>query len=271
MKNKRVKILNLSISILYKLGLVRIANYLEHFFISIKGFYIDRFTNIKEYKINWWDEHFYNSNIQDSKTISKIIDPYSTAYHYASIRLLITKQLFNLKYKIKLKKILDVGCGSGHWIDFYHNFGVKEFCGIDVSRKVIEFLKQKYTSDNMIFIKDDVNDALEKIDMNFDLINAIGIMFHIIDDSKWEKTISEFSKHLNINGVLVVSGYFGLFNGLNVQFDKNGVNKRLRSKFIWTKILKKYGFKKIKFYKNYFAYDIKTRLPENNILIAMKD
>tara|TARA_A100000164_G_scaffold360378_1_gene374010 strand:+ start:584 stop:1384 length:801 start_codon:yes stop_codon:yes gene_type:complete len=258
------------VNVLYNFGLTRLANYFFRYCKNFKGFYQSFISKPKIYEKEWWDENFYDLDVTDSDTISASIDKYSSAFHFASIELLITKELFLLKDKIDIDQVLDIGSGAGHWIDFYKNLGAKNLVGIEVSNKAINFLSKKYDKDLVKLHQGDVFSSLKNMKSKFNLINAIGIMFHLVDDLEWENTIGEFSSHLHSGGILIVTGYFGFFNGLNVQRDKNGVNKRLRSKFMWQQKLNENGFYKIKFVKNKAAYSIKRLLPENNILIAMK-
>ncbi len=95
-------------------------------------------------------------------------------------------------------------------------------------------------------------------------------MFHIVDDSEWERTIHAIGNVLTPGGLAIVSGHFGLLDGLNVQIDKGRTNKRLRSKRRWTRVLRKAGFADIKLYKNNAHLWIKDSIPENNILVATK-
>jgi hypothetical protein len=105
----------------------------------------------------------------------------------------------------------------------------------------------------------------------YDIANAVGVMFHIVDDSEWQNTISAIANVLKKGGLLVAGGHFGLLDGLNVQIDKDGgINKRLRSKRRWVRALKEAGFRSIKVYRNNVYLWINDSLPENNILVATK-
>ncbi len=64
-------------------------------------------------------------------------------------------------------------------------------------------------------------EILKKLDESFNLINAIGVMFHIVDDSEWINTINAIAKVLRKNGLFIVGGHFGSLNGLNVQIDND--------------------------------------------------
>lgn len=225
------------------------------------------------YSSDWWDRRFYRSAaLSDSQTISSSIDPYSTGYHYASIELILTKYFFDHKDSIDSREALDIGSGSGHWVGFYDRMGFRRITGIDVSAKAIEHLRGKYAGDDgKQFFHGTAREVLQREAMTPTLINAIGVMFHIVDDEEWQETLSAFSRCLPAGGVLVAGGEFGLLDGINVQFDVDGtVNKRLRSKARWTRTLKSIGFGGVEVIRNHEAFKIDRRLPESHILIATK-
>jgi 2-polyprenyl-3-methyl-5-hydroxy-6-metoxy-1,4-benzoquinol methylase len=220
----------------------------------------------------FWDASVYNQGISDRQTIDPNQSPYSAKYHYCSVEMIILKHLYNNTIDTTTSKVLDLGSGSGHWIEFYKLLGVEEISGIDVSEVSINYLDQKYSSDNhTTFYKGKILDIIKDFNETFNIVNAIGIMFHIVDDVEWRETINKIALLIPDNGIFIVGGHFGLMNGLNVQIDQFGkINKRLRSKSVWKKTLKNAGFSNVKFYKNNAYLWINDTLPENNVLIATK-
>ncbi len=220
----------------------------------------------------FWDSSFYVDGVSDSKTLSPIKSSLSSQYHYSSVELIILRTVFNNKIDLEGKSLIDLGSGSGHWIQFYHSVGVKYITGIDVSKTSIDFLRKKYSNEStLVFHHGKALECLRKIDTTVDFVNAIGVMFHIVDDTEWRETIQMISERLNKGGIFIVGGHFGHINGLNVQFDKhNKINKRLRSKYNWIKTLKKSGFSKVNIISNPAYLHINDTMPENNIIIATK-
>jgi SAM-dependent methyltransferase len=188
------------------------------------------------------------------------------------MELLILRHLRNNETSINRADILDIGSGSGHWIDFYKSLEPETITGMDVSLSSFNYLKKKYTEDSSIEIHQ--GKALETINAlgdNYDLVNAIGVMFHIVDDFEWQETIKAIEKTMKNSGAFVVGGHFGFWDGLNMQIDKDGnINKRLRSKRRWIHELRKAGFTSVKVYRNNAYLWIKDTLPENSVLIATK-
>ena len=115
------------------------------------------------------------------------------------------------------------------------------------------------------------SEIIDKSQVSFNIVNAIGVMFHIVDDAEWMDTIQKVAEVLEKTGIFIVGGHFGYFDGLNLQVDENHqINKRLRSKKHWKHALRKAGFKSVEFYKNNSYLWIKDTLPENNVLIATR-
>lgn len=220
----------------------------------------------------WW-EGFYSEGVSDRHTISPYHSKLATKYHYASVEKLILKHFRNKGLKnLNQKKVLDIGSGAGHWIDFYKSLGAGSVTGMDISDSSYNHLKEKYSQNSDITVyHGKANSIIEGLEDNFGLVNAIGVMFHILDDDEWEDTIKAVGKILEKEGVFVIGGHFGLLNNLNIQIDSDGnINKRIRSKSHWKRKLREAGFTDIKFYRNNAYLWIKEKLPEANILIATK-
>lgn len=219
-----------------------------------------------------WFDKFYETGVSDRQTIANEKDTVSSRYHYASVELLITRHFVNHQISLKGSSVFDIGSGAGHWLDFYKGIGAERCAGIDVSEGPVSHLREKYRDDNTVQINKGLfQDYLDSSKEKYDIINAIGVIFHVVNDSEWRRGLAAIAKSLSDGGQLVVGGHFGFLNNVNVQFDaENKVNKRLRSRASWTKELKKLGFRNFNFcYNNSYLF-IRDTLPENNILIATK-
>ncbi len=219
-----------------------------------------------------WFDRFYGPGVSDRQTIASDKDVTSAQYHYASVELLITRHLFNHNISLQGTSIFDIGSGAGHWINFYKTLGAKRCAGIDISGNAAEFLRAKYRNDSSVQIdKGQFQDFLEETTEEYDVINAIGVMFHVVDDAEWTRGLAAIANSLRDGGHLIVGENFGLLNNVDLQFDsENRFNKRLRSQSVWTKSLKSLGFRECIYYRNNAYLFINDTQPENNILIATK-
>jgi 2-polyprenyl-3-methyl-5-hydroxy-6-metoxy-1,4-benzoquinol methylase len=220
----------------------------------------------------WWDASFYTEGVSDRQTIGPRKNPITAKYHYASTEMQILLHLRNSGTAVAGASVLDVGSGSGHWIDFYKSLDASPIAGMDVSHVAVEHLKEKYAADPSIDIhQGKALEVMRRLNREFDIVNAIGVMFHIVDDAEWAATVGAIGSIVKKNGLFVAGGHFGLVDGVNMQIDKDGnINKRLRSKRRWIQQLHKAGFTRVQLYRNPGYLRIKDSVPENNVLVATK-
>lgn len=131
--------------------------------------------------------------------------------------------------------VLDIGSGTGFYIDRWKEFGAKEITGSDLTSVAVNKLAEKYKDVN--FVEMDVSEASGSLDSKkFDAVSAFDILFHIVDDTKFKQAIR------NINNLLKSGGYFILSdNFIHSQTNRtvHHVNRSLKD---YTEILEKEGF-----------------------------
>ena len=115
------------------------------------------------------------------------------------------------KYKISLhgKTVLDIGCGTGFFSAFYHK-SLAQITGIDITTTSIESLRKSFPDGK--FITMDISAELtankEYFENRFDLVNMLNVIFHIVDDAKFERALENLADMLKRRRVLI---HFGLF------------------------------------------------------------
>lgn len=178
---------------------------------------------------------------------------------------------------------MDIGSGAGHWIDFYLEvLRAGSVMGCEISGTAARALDSKYRGvEDVDVVEADISSPGIDLGRKFDIINAIGVMFHIVDDERWEDAIANIAGHLNRDGAVVVGGQFGRTTR-NVQFhdcdsfesweEARGassevalVNKRIRSLSRWRSRARGAGLKVDCVKRAKGRKDIET--PENNVLI----
>ncbi len=236
--------------------------------------------NARNYFESYYD---VQEEFNDGVTIGPGYNNLFTKFHYNSVENSIIS-FFVKRNFTEAPKVLDIGSGAGHWIDFYlDTFKASKVTGIDLSEPCVNKLKEKYKPVNNVKIAlEDITSINLKRDEKYDIINAIGVIFHIVDDKLWEQTLTNLASMLNPNGYIVVGGHFGIVTQ-NVQFHfKNEkfetfdeiltkrenvsyVNKRIRSLSRWKKVAKRNNLQVLKKIATRSNKNIVT--PENNILI----
>lgn len=106
---------------------------------------------------------------------------------------------------IKGKSILDVGCGTGFFVDYYNKKGAKKITGVDITKKSISLLKEKYPFYN--FQVADISEPDLYFKESFDIVNVFDVLYHITEDSQFEAAIHNISS-LCVKGYILITDIF---------------------------------------------------------------
>jgi len=182
---------------------------------------------------------FFNGRIHlNSANESDLIHPdwskYWTKYHYNLVENGILEILHEQKKAERKLSVLDVGVGTGHWIEFYSSlFYIERMVGVDFCQPPLEKLKEKKLDRKISLLSWDISAKVPKRlqSMQFDVVNAIGVIFHIVDDAKWENAIKNLFSLLKPEGILIVGGDFGN------ETKERGVMRKSRSLEMWLDLL----------------------------------
>lgn len=98
----------------------------------------------------------------------------------------------------------------------------------------------------------------------FNIINAVGVMFHFIEDTDFIQVIKQFKKLLSPNGIIIIGGEFGNDEKFLHFINDGKPIKKLRSLNYWKKTLEDNGLKIIEKKVNNIRKYFKT--PQNNLL-----
>jgi len=107
----------------------------------------------------------------------------------------------------KGKKILDIGVGTGFYINFWEKLGVKQITGIDITNKSIEELQKKYP--NHRFIKGDISNLdCNKMFPNekYDIITAFDVLYHIVNEKDFENAIENIKRFSHKGTIVLIVG-----------------------------------------------------------------
>lgn len=180
-------------------------------------------------------------------------------------------------------RVLDIGSATGHWIDFYRDvYRAAHITGVELTPRMATYLRQKYNG-TVDIIEADIADqppAIEPVE----IISAIGVMFHITDDDRWQKAIRNLASVLKPGGLMLVGGEFGT-ETKDVQFHKTDqfaswtehdttagppklVNKRVRSLEAWSSAASTHGLTIVDLVRTAIPAEVRT--PENNLLVLRR-
>lgn len=112
--------------------------------------------------------------------------------------------------------VLDVGCGTGFYIEQWQSLGVKALAGLDISDWATAQLVQAYPKST--FYRADISTLASPLpDRAFDVISAIDVLPHIVDDAAYLRALKNLHNALREGGFLLYSDAF--FHGSDKQFE----------------------------------------------------
>lgn len=167
----------------------------------------DHFLTQKEFYLNKNSEFGYLETHPIPENLSEFYKSENYISHTDSRKSLFEKvyqklKLYNIRYKFsKLdhkengKKLLDIGCGTGDFIQFAQKKGLKVF-GIEPNQKAIEIAKNKIGREGEFF------DELSDTDETFDSITLWHVLEHIPD---LNRTLIEIKSKLKSEGELIIA------------------------------------------------------------------
>jgi trans-aconitate methyltransferase len=225
--------------------------------------------------------------ISDRITIGPAVSAQHSRYHYNCVENSIIRALLRCRVK-KQPVVFDLGSGAGHWIDFYRDtFAAPYVCGLDISKVCADSLRRKYLhAGSVSIVEADITDPSFRLDRKFDIVNAIGVVFHIVDDALWLRALANMRDLLSDDSLMIVGGQFGMITQ-NVQFHAHDefasledmrrspgggqvrINKRIRSLGRWKKAARTVGLRVKVLVRTANVSEIVT--PENNVMVLERE
>lgn len=233
-----------------------------------------------------WYSSLSESGFSDRGAISPRTSLLDSTFHYNSVENSLITWFRNWN-RPEHFRVLDIGSGAGHWIDFYLNvLEASHVTCVEIAAPATDALQKKYSGDDRVTIRHSDVSHEDFRSMEVEVVNAIGVMFHIVEDALWERALRNFAQILSDGGVMVVGRQFGWITQ-NVQFhytddyeewnpqDASGqakvslVNKRIRSLRRWKQAARRSGLQVTRVLKTPGRRGILR--PENNVLVLTKE
>lgn len=122
---------------------------------------------------------------------------------YRVRQMVFNAQVRSLKINLNDLRVLDVGSGTGFYLDLWKSLGVKDITGSDIANAAVERLRK--LNPNIPVAQLDIGEPLETQrfrENRFDAVSAMDILFHIVDENAFRQAF------LNLSNLLKPGGYF---------------------------------------------------------------
>lgn len=269
---------------LQKRGLLRYlpVTFLKHYVYPLT---VRRPTQRAHTPTYWesWYQALPEGEFSDRQTISPTCDPVHSRLHYAATEIALLGWF--ARSGVSPRRVLDIGSGAGHWLRMYRDtFGPDRLMAAELSTTAVGHLSDAFADAPEVEARQiDISEAGVDLGETFDVINAIGVMFHIVEDARWETALGNIARHLEPGGHAVIGGQFGLITR-DVQFhnqdaftdwdaqkaagDVAYVDKRIRSLRHWRKAASRVGLSFVEVVRTQRVPEIVQ--PESHILVLRR-
>lgn len=104
-------------------------------------------------------------------------------------------------------RVLDIGSGTGFYINKWQQSGAGTVEGLDFSPTAIELLRHRYP--DTVFHLADIREQLPPTPSGpYDVISAFDVLFHLVDDEHYLAALKNMARMLKPDGCLLLSENF---------------------------------------------------------------
>jgi SAM-dependent methyltransferase len=96
-------------------------------------------------------------------------------------------------------RVLDIGSGTGIWVEFWRGAGAQEVVGVDLTDAAVAGLRGRFP--NGTFVQADIGAQSLPVSGAFDVVSAMSVLLHITDEPRFQQAWT------NIAGALGSGGY----------------------------------------------------------------
>ncbi len=165
---------------------------------------------------------------------------------YKIRRQILTREVKSLGINFSEVSILDIGSGTGFYVDFWKQLGCRKLVGIDITNTAIEKLRMKYSE--FQFFRGNIGASLDNLPEllagKYKIISAFDVLFHIVDDEQYKVAYKNIHNLLEKGGIFMFSENFVHTNSLRSAFQTTRSAEEITDTIIKTgfKIVRKSPF-----------------------------
>jgi SAM-dependent methyltransferase len=157
---------------------------------------------------NYWEDRLHKIGGLEGVGFKKLGQSFNK-WAYKVRKHVFLKQVKKLGVNFKDAAVLDIGSGTGFYIQAWRELQVKNITGVDITPTSVENLKKTFPSHQ--FFQSDIGNVNFNINNQFstyDLISAMDVLFHIVDDKRFEQAVKNISSITKKGGYFVYSDNF---------------------------------------------------------------
>lgn len=127
------------------------------------------------------------------------------SYLYSIRRRVFRRCVLGLPVNPSTTHVLDVGSGTGVYVDEWRRWGAAKVTGVDITPTAVEMLGRAFPE--FKFIQSDIGEGLQPPEIygGYDVVSAFDVLFHIVDDARYQQALQNIFNALSPRGWFLYS------------------------------------------------------------------
>lgn len=103
---------------------------------------------------------------------------------------------------VRDRSVLDVGSGTGFWVDLWRREGAAKVWGSDLVPTAVERLRDRFPGSE--FAAADITEQAPFPGTTFDVVTVMSVLLHVVDERRFEQALANLASQVTPGGVLAV-------------------------------------------------------------------
>lgn len=182
----------------------------------------------------FWEKRHTSTYGPESVGYAGLGVPYNE-WMYRVRRHVVERQLRKSHIDLSKRDVLDIGSGTGFYIDLWKRQHARSITGSDFAPYAVSALREKFADARFVEL-DITSDNLPSELERYDVVSAFDILYHIVDDERYRRAIA------NVRSLLRPGGYFLMSENFLVRSRETGLHQVSRSYEEIVAMLQENGF-----------------------------
>lgn len=121
---------------------------------------------------------------------------------YRNVTLATLRGLARSGVQVRGRRVLDIGSGTGFWIDLWREQGARVTAGSDLVPEAVERLRERFRGSD--FAVADITETTPFPGIEFDVVTVASVLHHIVDHDRFRAALVHLAAQVERGGHLVV-------------------------------------------------------------------
>lgn len=160
---------------------------------------------------NFNPAEYWESRLRGNVALDKVgylgLGKHYNQWLYRVRKTVFRRTVRSLEIDLANSSVLDIGSGTGFYIQQWKDLGTKELVGLDITTAAVEHLRARFP-DTPFYKADITEDTLPVCGAKFDIISAFDVLFHIVDEARYRSALANIYSLLRPGGLFLFSDMF---------------------------------------------------------------